>query len=323
MDLMIYFFIITKKFMPESFIGSIRKNRAIKEESREQTVLLTGRTGKELDPIVEHIVLQTEQLLSSNKTWIEEKLRSVREYIGSFSDEEIKNIFFQGLRTHIKQYFRLFKKTDEARLLQFDNEEFGQEIIQSFFVDFVLSLRAYKKQEITPAMALELAAMSYRHNPNSLVELQREFPDVEAGVISRAVLSYPVNPREFINRMKEIITELEIEYPDVERSVISKAAVNYSTKPRAFIERVKKNISELQRDYPDVDLWIIKEVVLTNPTNPKFFIEKVLRIMTELQRDYPDVDIRIIRRTAVHYPSNPRAFIEQKIAKKKVRDING
>ena len=175
-------------------------HRGIKEESREDGINLGGRKGNALEEILDTVHQEVEQLLSSNASWVQEKIASVREYLKEFSVEEIKVVFFQWLDSSVTQYFRLLRKNDPFSDTLNDHI-FREELIRAFFVDFVLALRSHKGGDITPQMALELARLSYRHNPNSLILLQEQYPDVDPGVIKYAAIHYPSNPSSFIEQV--------------------------------------------------------------------------------------------------------------------------
>lgn len=287
------------------------RNRAIKEERRAQEIGLKGQSGEQLAAISKALVEQAEKLLADNGPWVQEKFQSVRDYLKDYSDEEIQAVFLKGLAVHIKQYFRLFKKTDPAALNQFNDRTFCQEIIQSFFIDFVRSLRSYKKQDLTPAMALKLARVSYQHNSDSLIKLQKQYPDVDPGIIKYAAVTYPGTPRDFIEKTTKTIAELQTEYPDLDRWLITRAAVSYPDRPKKFIETVMRTISELRADYPDTDPYIIKYGAVNNPSNPKEFVDEVLKNIVQLQKEFPQVDARVIKYAAINNPHKPKEFVEK------------
>jgi hypothetical protein len=263
--------------METPFKKEIREHRFMKELAKEEDVKVCGSKGGELEELVNQTTEEADELLMTNEPWVREKLENVRDYLGDFTDEQIKEVFFKGLATNVTQYFRLFKNVSPAELDQLSNADFRQNLIQSFFADFVLSLRSYKKQELTPNNALELAGKSYWHDPKTLIELKRRFPDVNESIITHAAVHNPVNPEAFINKALDNIDKLKQKFPDVNEGIITQAAVGYPSDPEGFVKRTLDNIDKLKQKFPDVNESIITRAATYNPSDPEKFIKEKIQ----------------------------------------------
>ena len=91
--------------METPFKKQIREHRFIKELAKEE-ITVKGTRG-EATEFVDRIIGEADELLELNEPWVREKLASARDYLGEFTDEEIKQIFFSGLSKNVVQYFRL------------------------------------------------------------------------------------------------------------------------------------------------------------------------------------------------------------------------
>ncbi|OGH93940.1 MAG: hypothetical protein A2538_03685 [Candidatus Magasanikbacteria bacterium RIFOXYD2_FULL_41_14] len=299
----------------ESF-GDLRRivagNREIKKEAKEKGVTFDGQRGFELIDYATEIDGLAQVMFQSHLEWAESKFDSLREYLKDVSREDIEEAFFRGLKTNITQYFRVYKKTGNSDVIkQLHDPAFQNKLVESFFIDFVLTLRKSGKGKTSPITALKLARQSYIHDPDIVSKLQKQFPETDLGLIVRAAVAYPHTSAEFIARTEENIITLAKEFPDVDPNIIRTAAVsNHRGDPASFIRKVQDGTTALSKKFPDVDMYVIKAAALGRPKRIEAFIAEVAADITRLTGKFPDVKRYIIKTAAAFHRDDPDAFIE-------------
>ena len=260
----------------ESYIDTIREQRNIKAEGRDIPLSgAIGSIGEEIYDNLDNTVLPS--LREENPKFVKKYISPLLEnYLEEIFSDEVEKTYTEGLKTYIKLQYRLYGGKKENDILDIFTDEYIKDIVLNYTHDFVMSLRISEKSGVTPNMALELARLSYRHNPTILTILQRKYPDVNEGIITRAATHNPRNTEKFIEDVLNKITELKIKYPDVNEGIITRAATHNPTNTEKFIEDVLNKITDLKIKYPDVNEGIITRAAIHNPTNTEKFIEDVL-----------------------------------------------
>ncbi|MCL4393145.1 hypothetical protein M1145_03310 [Patescibacteria group bacterium] len=183
----------------ENYLDTIREQRNIKAEGKD-IQRLGGNAGSICEVIYDNLDNRLlPSLKEENSEFIEKYISPLLEgYLEKIHTDEIKKVYTEGLKIYIKLQYRLYGGKKEKDILYIFNDEYIKNIILSYTHDFVMSIRISEKLGVTPNMALELAKLSYRHNPTILMTLQRKYPDVDDGIIKHAAVNYPTNPEEFI-----------------------------------------------------------------------------------------------------------------------------
>ena len=81
--------------------------------------------------------------------------------------------------------------------------------------------------DVFPSTALEIAKLSYRHNPDALLKLTEKFPEFESSIISRAAVYHPKDPEGFLSKVKEALPKLQTQFPDLSEKQIIRALVTH------------------------------------------------------------------------------------------------
>src|SRR3990167_1324615 len=264
-----------KHFNPQ-LRQAVREGRFVKELSSLENVVLVGQAGQDL----EEIFNKTEEVLGEVKTENKEFIRRQRERLGNYmrdiGEEEIEGIFKEGLLTSIKQQYRLFRKISLSEVAKLNDSDFLKKAITSYSFDFFYSLRMAKNMDVFPSTALEIAKLSYRHNPDALLKLTEKFPEFESSIISRAAVYHPKDPEGFLSKVKEALPKLQTQFPEFEASIITRAAVYHPKDPEGFLSKVKEALPKLQTQFPDLsEKQIIRALVTHHPADTESYLKSI------------------------------------------------
>ncbi len=258
--------------------SAIKTSRNIKEESRDNNTIVRGKRGKNIEKVQANVSKELIDVLSENQDWIDEQKHKIRGILTGIDENEVFQAFKDGLMIFFKQQYRLLtqdQKTSSRHSKAIPNvledQEYIREQIIAYTFDFIQLLKASIKEGMTPTQALEIASLSYHHNPDVLRELTKKYPEVNEIVINQAIIRYPSNPEKFINYYINKVVELSFKYPDVDQWAINLVALHHTSNPEKTIDRFLKLVPELKSKYPDVRITVIKQASLQ--PNPDSFIE--------------------------------------------------
>ncbi len=232
----------------------IKESRSQKELAKEQGVGLRGQRGKYIEEIEQKIKTEVQDLLDENREWINEKKEKVLEVISGrdvsdetkkkevmldFDDREVFRAFDEGLIIFFKQEYRLMtkdqKREHKATPDNLQNPEYIRKKILAYTFDFIQSLKASQRVGIMPLQALELAKLSYWHNPGLIKKLFEKYPNVDRKVIIAIARRNPSKTEDYIDEYLLRVKEFKIKYPDIDEEVINYIAFHRHIKPDKFI----------------------------------------------------------------------------------------
>jgi len=155
-----------------SAISQIREplqlRRFIKELSHEGNIPLDGVRGKRLEDIIKKSKQVLSELEVEHVDWINEKHQLLEDYLFLIDKQTVKDAYESGLIITIIQEFRTYRNISPDEITKLDDPEYLKNIITSYTIDFLRSLRFSKKLKVNPNIALDIAKLSYHHNPTKL-----------------------------------------------------------------------------------------------------------------------------------------------------------
>lgn len=271
-----------------------------------------GTRGSVIDRRMEEANLLAAQLQDRYHELIEGRFDKFKDYFGTeVSRGDVEETFFRGFANFLTAEHRMQKKEGGRTQAQLDDSQYIEQSLKAYFFDFNRSLNISQRLGFTPRQALELARLTYRQNPNILIKLTTQYPNLDLYIIKHAVESYSSDPGKFIEDTLAEIARLSVKYPDTDRQIIKRAAVHNSSNPDAFIDKANRAIERLETKYPDADPFVVKTAAVLYPSAPDTFVEETLSRIKDLTSQYPDVEAHIIKIAAVSYPSDPGKFVEE------------
>jgi len=261
----------------------IIKSRHSKEESREKKVILKGSSDENLVEIEGDAELVLKELMEENSEWIEIQKKRILADFSSLNEEKVVKVYNQGLLIFLKQQYRLFTNDQKSGQRIFPSimksRDYLRQQIIAYTFDFIQSLKASKKEGLTPDQALKLAYLSYRHDPDVLKKLSAKYPKIEKWILKQILLQHPSDSEQFIIDYLKTVDELIIKYPEVDLGVIHQATLGYFD-PVTFIENYLKEVERLLGIYPKVHKSVLKYAALyfSDPEKEQQFILKHLKV---------------------------------------------
>lgn len=318
-EIYLYVCLIYIKYMERNFFSreQIRDTRNIKKEAKE--ISLFGRAGKHLESIQNESEKVLKKIEEANLGWIEKKKESLSNYLEGIGWEDIKAQYREGLLKFIKTQYRLFKK--EGNVDNVENlykDSYLEEIIKFYTFDFIISLRNSERLKIAPSTALNIAKLSYHHNPDISLILHKKFPEFEQGDISHAIIHSSLDPEGFLEKAKNKIPELQEKFSDFKPWIISYVVINHPTDTEDFLKEAKGKIHELQKDFPEVGNGIIFSAAIKHPKATRVFLENLLKKTSKLKKDFSEFNKKQIFRVAASN-SSPEEFLQE--ARKKICEL--
>ena len=157
-----------------------------------------------------------------------------------YKPDDVEEVYRAGLATTITQEFRTYSRVSSEEANKLDDPEYLKGVITGYTVDFLHSLRLSQRLGINLNTALDVARLSYHYNPTKLIQLVRQYPDVNLSVVQTAALGYPKNPEAFLNGFIANVARLKPLYPDLPPSAITIAALNWPNKPEIYLDKIRR-----------------------------------------------------------------------------------
>lgn len=340
-----------KKYSPSEINDAVRSRRDSKEKASEIDV--RGRKSTELKDEINQAQEIIDTMEFIHRDWLDKKIQQIIPYFiesnTKFSSltkseilEEIRIPFTEGLHSAITQEKRL---KDNLPLIKSELED----IIVSYFFDFFRSLRVSQRLDVSPVAALKIAKLSFRNNPDIIINLSKKYQDLlPESIIFNAVYNNPLDPEEFLKSSVRKIEELKSiypqeKYPEVTLTIIQRAVFIYSN-PEKFINKFIEVFKYIKNQYPNISETTISRIYVINPnnpieeirileikieelkkifnfptyiiegavvgySNPKEFLDNLTISTDKLRKEFPELTLTAIQHAAYRYPSNPSGFI--------------
>ena len=309
----------------------IRRSRAIKEESINKGIWMEGRPGKPLIEIEAQVTAELEKMFKEHKNWIDENEKKIAGIVADCGPEKIHKSFTDGLSVFFRQQYRLvvkeIKDAPEAergakkeKLALFTNPKFIKDQIFAYAFDFTKSLRMSQEAGRPSILALKIAKLSYRHNPDVIEKLKNKYPETDYGTITRAVVGTPSIPEKYIKDFDAKVTELRPLYEKKVGINIIKLFVRShpakKDKPKNIEEHLEEFIIEFDKykdEFKDkIHESAIKAIVAENPKNARMILEGYKKKVDDLYTIY-HINKGIIRYAMLARPGQTKKFIENYI----------
>jgi hypothetical protein len=220
-----------------------------------------------------------------------------------------------GLVTTITQEYRTYGKVSREEIDKLDDLQYLKSIITGYTVDFLRSLRLSERAGVNPNTAIDIARLSYHYNPTKLIQLVRQYPDVNLSAVQAAALGYPKNPETFLDGFISNVARLteDARYRALPQSVIDRAALSYPKNPEAFLDGFISNVARLTEDarYRALPQSVIDRAALGYPKNPETFLDGFISNVARLTEKYPNISKNIINVAALYFSGNSEAYIEK------------
>jgi len=196
-----------------------------------------------------------------------------------YKPDDVEEVYRAGLATTITQEFRTYSRVSSEEANKLDDPEYLKGVITGYTVDFLHSLRLSQRLGINLNTALDVARLSYHYNPTKLIQLVRQYPDVNLSVVQTAALGYPKNPEAFLNGFIANVARLaeDPRFSALNPSVINSAALSYPKNPEAFLNGFIANVARLKPLYPDLPPSAITIAALNWPNKPEIYLDKIRR----------------------------------------------
>jgi deoxyadenosine/deoxycytidine kinase len=302
---------VRKKGLP---LGIIRESRFIKEFVKEEGIVSKGSAGGTLEGIWSTAGEVLISLEKQNKDFVSRERGKIHRYLKDISESDVEESFRNGLDAFLKQQYRLLKKVSPSEVEKLNDKEYLKDTIFSYTFDFIYTLRMAEQMGIYPSTALELARLTYMHNPDIILKLTKQFPEFEIWVITHAAVSN-IAPEKFLTRVQETIPNLQTKFPDFEIGIITYTAVNNPSNPEGFLQKIKDTIPKLQKQFPEFEPWVFTRAAISDPSDPEGFLKIVRQMIPDLQKKFPNAPLKLIKKALVSNPSNPVEYI--------TRNLNG
>lgn len=290
---------------------SIREGREVKKEAAENEIRLAGARGRRFEAIQDNAHAVLDEVRRDYGGWIDAQREKFTDYLEDISPAEVDEAFREGLDIFLKMHVRLYRKTDPEREVELSDMRRLKEIVQAFAFDFIRVLQTAKDLDMGPRTGLEVARLAYRHNPDDLLEVARDYPEFEIGVIAHALTKTPLQTKEFLDQVRGRIPELNEKFPEFSEASITKAAVNYPKDPDGLLSRVRQGVAELSAEFPDMEPSTLRGIVMSRPKEAPQLLRDLRTILPDLQRDYPDFGRDIVQQTALDSPRTVRARLDR------------
>ncbi len=292
-------------------LREVRKSRRIKRIGSEEGITVKGsKLGFDLDEIL-HL---TDSILPSvetdNSAFINQQDERLRKFLLPVTQEQISEAYTNGLHNYMKLRYRVARKTNPEEKNELKDEDKNRAAISAYTLDFVNSLRMSERLKIKPSRALELARLSYRHDPQAFASLIGEFPSFQQYVVLHAAIYYPAESREFLIKTKRLISELQLKFPEIGEELLTYVATNFPTRAEEYLLELEKLIPKLTEEFPEFAPVDVRMAVIHHSRNPEGFLENARKTYRKVTKEFPDLPDRAHSYSVLRYPLNSVKYLE-------------
>lgn len=294
-------------------------SRFIKEFAKEENITLKGNSGGELELILGQVDNVLTELETKHKDWIDEKRGNLSTYLSTISEKTLRDGYERGLAMFLRQQYRLFKGISPEETNKLHDKTYLSDAISAYTYDFYLTLRTAERTGAAPTIALRLATLSFRHNPNAFKELEEEFPDFNPGNFRYALVNNSTDPKGYLREVDEKTKDLAKKYPHFTLVDIREAAMGHPIDTEGFLKKVDEQSAALTIQYPKIPPWAIRHAVMTY-SDSKSFIAEAEKKYEDLLVKFPEFQATQIRMVVYLRRKDSEQFLEQ--ARRKFSNLN-
>jgi hypothetical protein len=158
-----------QSYSPTAMKEAARSRRGIKAVSKGNNVYLGGSRGDTLNALIE----QADSLLTAIRAqyaeWVNQKLTTLSSYLESITNSDIELVYKRGLATTLTQEYRVLRSSEGDQSAKLSDPRYVQNVITGYSFEFYRILRTAQRLDIAPHTALQLAQLSYHHNPETVI----------------------------------------------------------------------------------------------------------------------------------------------------------
>ncbi len=190
---------------------AVATRRAVKYAAAD--INLSGPKGSQLESILGKVEFIVNRMEDVHRYWVKDKIKLLEGYLTKLNQsndtgkrslggnwfEDVREAYLGGLVVTVTQEYR-FLKTEPGGLAKLKDADYIQKMVLGYSFDFFRTLRVCEKLGIGPNLAIKVAKLAYRLNPNKLIELSAKYPEVDGSIIKEAVV-YSSDSEGFLERV--------------------------------------------------------------------------------------------------------------------------
>ena len=290
----------------------IRNGREYKSAAKEQDLVLSGNERN----VERDAALVSEVLLDDNQDWIDTKLGLIHKYFPGLEVSEVRAAYDKGLRTYVRMCYRSHKASSPDSLDIFTDTGYLEELVFSYTFDFIQNLRQAGKHGMSAPRSLEFSQKSYRHNPDVLPILHKEFPEMDPWIITHATIGYPVSASSFLEGVRSGVSALQEKFPQVNEGVIEKSVVYNPLDPEARVKGLLATLPQLAEEFPELSESSLWKAALSHPRDTSKFLRSAAARTEDLAVRYPGANRVLLEYAAINSPAMSEEFLKETIARR-------
>lgn len=296
------------KNSPELPKSAIAHSRFIKEFADEENIGLKGNWGAELEDILPRVQEITSELELKNPEFINRQREKFGEYLADIPESRVRKVYDSGLAISFKLQYRLLNRISPDEVENLKDDDYIKNSVIAYTFDFFRALKIAQTLDIAPQTGLDLAQKAYRVNPNTVLELIDQFPELPLWIAVRAITQHS-RPGDYLAKLTKTVDDLGPEFSDFPRSDLVRAAMQRPDNTVQFLKEVRGKINELQPKFPEFTHPIFVYAAMHHTQDTEQFLERTRGAINKLSEEFPEITKRQILDVAIRY-EDPAAFLQ-------------